>query len=300
MTRAERRRTLTGLLFISPAIVGFFAFVAFPIVASFYYSLTRYDVLSPPQWVGLANYRFLLTKDETFRRGIYNTLYMVVIGLPLHLLFDFLVALLLNQKIRGIALYRTIFYIPSITPAVVSAVLWLWIFNGQYGLLNAALNLVGLPGQGWLTTPALTKPALIFMGAWYGGNTIIILLAGLQDVPQELYEAAEIDGAGAFAKTIYVTLPMISSVIFYTLIIGMIGYFQFFTEAWVLTANRSGDAGGPAESLMFYTIYLYQNAFIFFKMGYASAMAWILFAIILAATVLLFRTSGWVYYRGKN
>ena len=300
MTRVERQRLIAGLLFISPAIVGFLLFVAYPVVASFYYSLHRYDVLSPPRWIGLANYTRLITRDETFVKGITNTLYMVLIGLPIHLAFDLLVALLLNVKIRGMALYRTIFYLPSITPAVVSAVLWLWIFNGQYGLLNAGLNLFGIPPQGWLTNPALTKPSLIFMGAWYGGNTIIIMLAGLQDVPQELYEAAELDGAGVFAKTFYVTLPMISSVIFYTLIIGMIGYFQFFTEAWVLTATREGAAGGPAESLMFYAMYLYQNAFIFFKMGYASAMAWILFLIILGATVLLFRTSGWVYYRSNG
>lgn len=300
LTRNERRRILTGLLFISPAIIGFIVFIAYPLIASFYYSLTRYDVLSAPRWVGFANYQQLFTRDETFRKGIENTLFMVLIGLPIHLLFDLFVALLLNLKIRGLPIYRTIFYMPSVVPAVVSAILWLWIFNGQYGLLNAVLNLFGLPPQGWLTNPALTKPSVIFMGLWYGGNTIIILLAALQDVPLELYEAAELDGAGAVAKTFNVTLPMITPAIFYTLIIGMIGYFQFFTEAWVLTATREGGAGGPAQSLMFYAIYLYQNAFIFFKMGYASAMAWILFIIILVTTIVLFRSSGWVYYRGKN
>lgn len=299
-TRTDRRRLVNGLLFISPAIVGFAVFIAYPLLASLYYSFTDYDVLSPPLWIGLENYQLLLTRDRVFWQSVSNTLFMVLIGLPIHLAFDFGMALLLNLKVRGIAIYRTIFYIPSIVPAVVSAVLWLWIFNGQYGLLNAALGLVGIAPQGWLSDPVLTKPALIFMGAWYGGNTILIMLAALQEVPQELYEAAEIDGAGALSKTINVTLPMISSVIFYTLIIGMIGYFQFFTEAWVLTADRSGAAGGPANSLMFYTIYLYQNAFIFFKMGYASAMAWILFAIILLATVVLFRTAGWVYYRADE
>ena len=291
---------LTGLLFISPAIIGFMVFIAYPLIASLYYSLTRYDVLSAPRWVGFANYEQLFNRDETFRKGIENTLYMVLIGLPIHLLFDLFVALLLNLKVRGMSIYRTIFYMPSVVPAVVSAILWLWIFNGQYGLLNAVLYLFHLPPQGWLTSPALAKPSMIFMGIWYGGNTIIILLAALQDVPVELYEAAELDGAGTVARTFNVTLPMITPAIFYTLIIGTIGYFQFFTEAWVLTATRDGGAGGPAQSLMFYAIYLYQNAFIFFKMGYASAMAWILFLIILVTTILLFRFSDWVYYRGKN
>ncbi|MCD6291230.1 MAG: sugar ABC transporter permease [Anaerolineae bacterium] len=288
-----------GIAFISPAIIGFLAFTIYPVIMSFYYSFTDYNILQSPLWIGLENYQDLIKDDAVFRKAIYNTLYMVLIGLPIHLTFDFLMALLLNTRIRGRSLYRTIFYMPSITPIVATAILWLWIYNPQYGLANSVLKALGLPTIGWIADPFWSKPSLIFMGMWYGGNTILIYLASLQDVPNELLEAAELDGANAIQRTWHVTLPMMSPVIFYTMIMYMISYFQYFTEAWVMTAQRSGAAGGPLNSLMFYTMYLYQNAFQFFKMGYASAMAWILFLIVLAATVLLFKTSGWVYYRSE-
>lgn len=298
--RGRRWRELAlGIAFISPAIIGFLAFTVYPVLMSLYYSFTDYDILQPPLWIGLDNYRDLITRDKTFKIAIWNTVYMVVIGLPIHLVFDFLMAMLLNVKIRGRSLYRTIFYMPSITPIVATAILWLWIYNPQYGLANSVLQALGLPTIGWIADPFWSKPSLIFMGMWYGGNTILIYLAGLREVPTELLEAAELDGANAVRRTWYVTLPMVSPVIFYTLIINMIGYFQYFTEAWVMTAQRSGAAGGPLNSMMFYTMYLYQNAFQFFKMGYASAMAWILFLIVLVATAVLFRTSGWVYYRSE-
>lgn len=297
--RWRGRELALGLAFISPAIIGFLAFTVYPVLMSLYYSFTDYDILQPPLWIGLDNYRDLITRDKTFKIAIWNTVYMVVIGLPIHLVFDFLMAMLLNVKIRGRSLYRTIFYMPSITPIVATAILWLWIYNPQYGLANSVLQALGLPTIGWIADPFWSKPSLIFMGMWYGGNTILIYLAGLREVPAELLEAAELDGANAVRRTWYVTLPMVSPVIFYTLIINMIGYFQYFTEAWVMTAQRSGAAGGPLNSMMFYTMYLYQNAFQFFKMGYASAMAWILFLIVLVATAVLFRTSGWVYYRSE-
>ncbi|MCS7222863.1 MAG: sugar ABC transporter permease [Anaerolineae bacterium] len=298
--RERRWRELAlGIAFISPAIIGFLAFTIYPVLMALYYSFTDYNILQPPLWIGLDNYRDLITRDKTFKIAIWNTLYMVVIGLPIHLVFDFLMAMLLNVKIRGRSLYRTIFYMPSITPIVATAILWLWIYNPQYGLANSVLQALGLPTIGWIADPFWSKPSLIFMGMWYGGNTILIYLAGLREVPAELLEAAELDGANAVRRTWHVTLPMVSPVIFYTLIINMIGYFQYFTEAWVMTAQRSGAAGGPLNSMMFYTMYLYQNAFQFFKMGYASAMAWILFLIVLVATVVLFRTSGWVYYRSE-
>jgi multiple sugar transport system permease protein len=293
------RELALGLAFISPAIIGFLAFTVYPVLMSLYYSFTDYDILQPPLWIGLDNYRDLIARDKTFKIAIWNTVYMVVIGLPIHLVFDFLMAMLLNVKIRGRSLYRTIFYMPSITPIVATAILWLWIYNPQYGLANSVLQALGLPTIGWIADPFWSKPSLIFMGMWYGGNTILIYLAGLREVPTELLEAAELDGANAVRRTWHVTLPMVSPVIFYTLIINMIGYFQYFTEAWVMTAQRSGAAGGPLNSMMFYTMYLYQNAFQFFKMGYASAMAWILFLIVLVATAVLFRTSGWVYYRSE-
>jgi len=288
-----------GLLFISPAIIGFLIFTLYPIIMSFYYSFTDYDILQDPLWIGVDNYRDLITRDKTFRIAIVNTFYMVVIGLPIHLTFDFLIALLLNTKIRGRSIYRTIFYMPTITPVVATAILWLWIYNPQYGLANTILRTLGLPTLGWLADPVWSKPSLILQGMWYGGSTILILLAGLTEVPAEMMEAAELDGASAIRRVWHVTLPMISPVVFYLLITNMIGYFQYFTEAWVMTATREGTAGGPLNSLMFYTIYLYQNAFKFFKMGYASAMAWILFLIVLAATALLFRSSSWVFYRSE-
>jgi multiple sugar transport system permease protein len=295
----RNRDLLKGLLSISPAILGFLMFIIYPIFQSLYYSFTDYNVLQSPLWVGLDNY-VQLFHDRLFILSLQNTLYMVVIGLPIHLVFDFAMALLLNTKIRGLSAYRTIFYLPSITPIVSTAVLWLWIFNAQYGLLNTVLSAVGLRTVGWLTDPAWTKPSMIFMGMWFGGNTILIYLAALQDVPRELLEAAELDGAGSGSKVRHVVLPMVSPVIFYTMVMNLIGYFQYFTEAWVMTASRDGAAGGPSNSLMFYAMYLYQNAFQFFKMGFASAQAWILFVIVLIATVLLFRTSGWVYYRSES
>jgi multiple sugar transport system permease protein len=298
-SRQQRRELAKGLLFISPAIVGFLVFTVYPLIRSLYYSFTDYNILQPPLWIGFENYSRLFN-DRLFTVSLINTLFMVVIGLPIHLVFDFMMALLLNTKIRGLSMYRTVFYLPSITPIVATAVLWLWIFNAQYGLLNTVLNALGLSSIGWLTNPAWTKPSLIFMGLWYGGNTILIYLAALQDVPVETLEAAELDGAGSWAKTRHVVIPMVSPVIFFTLVLNLIGYFQYFTEAWVMTATREGAAGGPLNSLMFYSMYLYQNAFQFFKMGFASAQAWILFLIVLAATVLLFRSSGWVYYRGEK
>jgi multiple sugar transport system permease protein len=299
MSRTQLRSLVVGLAFVSPAIAGLIAFAIWPIFQSLYYSFTDYDILQPPYWLGLENYQDLLT-DRVFGIAVRNTLYMVLIGLPVHILFDFLMALVLNTRIRGLALYRTIFYLPSITPVVASTIVWLWIFNGQYGILSSILQFFGAPPIGFLTDPRWTKPSMIFMGLWFGGNTILIYLAGLRDVPVSLLESAELDGAGALRKTWHITLPMISPVIFYTIIINVIGYFQYFTEAWVMTANRDGSAGGPANSLLFYAMYLYQSAFQQFKMGYASAQAWILFAIVLVATVILFRTSGWVYYRSEE
>jgi multiple sugar transport system permease protein len=293
------RSLLTGLAFISPAIIGFLAFAAWPIIMSLYYSFTNYNVLQPPDFTGLDNYRDLFS-DRLFHTSLLNTLYMVVIGLPVHLIFDFFMAVLLATQIRGLSIYRTIFYLPAITPVVAAAIVWLWIFNGQYGILNTFLGWFGIQRIGWLTDPVYTKPSLIFMGLWFGGNTILIFLAGLRDVPVSLLEAAELDGAGAVQKTIHVTLPMISPVSFYLLIINIIGYFQYFTEAWVLTATRDGAAGGPLNSMLFYAMYLYQTAFQLFKMGYASAQAWVLFLIVLIATAVLFRTSNWVYYRSEE
>jgi multiple sugar transport system permease protein len=300
LSRPQRRHLLTGLLFITPAIFGLALFTIWPMVQSLYYSFTDFNILQPPYWIGLENYEDLF-RDRVFWIGLTNTLIMVGIALPLHLVFNLAMAFLLNSKIRGQAIYRTIFYIPSITPVVAAAIVWMWIFNGQYGVLNEILGWFGVQPIGWLTDPNWVKPALIFMGAWFGGNTILIYLAGLQEVPIDLIESADLDGANAWQKTWSITLPMISPVIFYTIIINIIGYFQYFTEAWVMTANREGAAGGPANAAMFYSMYLYQNAFQQLKMGYASAMAWVLFIVVLIVTGLLFFSSRyWVYYRSEG
>lgn len=299
-SRSRLRDLLIGLAFISPALVGLALFTLIPMAQSLYFSFTDYNILQPPYWLGLKNYERLFN-DRVFWVGLNNTLIMVAVALPLHLIFNMVMAMLLNTRIRGLAIYRTIFYVPSITPLVGSAIVWMWIYNGQYGILNEILGWFGVSPIGWLSDPNWVKPALIFMGAWFGGNTILIYLAGLQEVPVEMLEAAELDGANALQKTWNITLPMISPVIFYTIIINIIGYFQYFTEAWVMTANREGAAGGPANSAMFYSMYLYQNAFQQFKMGYASAQAWILFVIVLVVTGILFLSARyWVYYHAES
>jgi multiple sugar transport system permease protein len=291
----ERSQLALGLAFASPWIFGFLVFTAYPIVASLYYSFTYFDTLSPPVWVGAQNYTRLLAEDPLFWQSLRNTLFMVVFGLPASLVAGLALALLLNQKLRGMAIYRTIFYIPSIVPTVASSVLWMWLLNPQIGLINKMLTAAGVQGPGWLTDPAWSKPALILMGIWGVGSAMIIYLAGLQDVSQELYEAAEIDGAGSAAKLFHVTLPMLSPVIFFNLVMGIIGTFQYFTQVFVMTH------GGPEDSTLFYALHLFNKAFVDLQFGYASAMAWILFAITIAATALVFRSSArWVYYPGET
>ncbi len=288
-----------GLLFVSPMFIGVIAFTIYPLAASLYYSLTDYSALQSPLFIGLDNYKEL-AGDSEFITSIGNTLYMVLLALPLGLILNFALALLLNMRLKGLAFFRTVFYLPTIVPAVATGILWLWILNPQYGLANTLLHVVGINGPGWLADPSWSKPSFILIGLWTGGNAILIYLAGLQDVPAELYEAAELDGAGAVARTRHVTLPMVTPVIFFNLVTGLIAYFQYFTQAYVITVQGDGGVGGPADSTMFFALYLYQNAFTYFKMGYASAQAWVLFVITLICTGVVFGTSGrWVYYRGR-
>lgn len=295
MTRRQKRDLATGLLFASPWIIGFAVFTAYAIAASLYYSFCRYDILSPPQWVGLKNYSRLLADDDVFRTALWNTMYMVILGLPVGLVASLALSLLLNARVKGIAIYRTVFYIPSLVPAVALATLWLWLLNTDIGLVNVLLAKVGISGPGWLTDPEWSKPALILMGLWGVGGSAIIYLAGLQGIPDHLYEAADLDGANAFQKFRHVTLPMLSPVIFFNLIMGLIGSFQYFTQVFIMTG------GGPQDSTLFYALYLFNRAFVDLKMGYASAMAWILFAITLLCTLIVFKTSArWVYYEGAS
>jgi multiple sugar transport system permease protein len=295
LTRAERKGLLTGLLFISPWIIGFLAFRVYPFFASLYYSFTFYPILDRPKWVGLANYTDLFS-DPRFLTSLYNTSYYALGAVPLAALVGILLAMLLNAKVRGLSLFRTIYFLPSITPVVASSIVWLWMFDPINGVINYLLEQVGIQGPGWMGSPQWSKPALILMAMWSVGGAVVIYLAALQDVPRELLEAAALDGANNIQKIRSVTLPMISPVIFFNLITGLIGAFQYFTEVHVMT----GGTGSPADSTLMMSIYLYQSAFQFFKIGYASAQAWVLFLIVIIFTTLLFRISGrLVYYGGK-
>jgi multiple sugar transport system permease protein len=291
MSRGDKKRLAMGLLFISPWIAGFFLFLFYPMISSFYYSLCRYPVLKTPEFIGFANYSRII-HDEYFWKALLNTAFMFI-ELPLMVVLGLALALLLNQGVRGMAFFRTIFYLPAIIPVVASAMLWLWIYNPEYGLANVLLTKLHLPTLRWLVDPRTSKPSFIVMDLWAIGGGMIIYLAALQGVPEHLFEAAELDGAGAWQKLINVILPSISPVMLFMIIMGMIGLFQYFTQAWIMTSPR----GGPEYSTLFYALYLFQNGFEYFRMGYACAMAWILFVVILLATVLVLKFSQhWVYY----
>lgn len=293
---------MLGLLFVSPWLLGFVIFTLYPTVASFYFSLCDYRVLTPPRFIGFGNYASMLHDTDFFWRSVLNTLFMFI-ELPLALAVSLGIALLLNQKLKGIAFFRALYYLPAVIPTVASAMLWVWMLNPEYGIINDLLARTHVAGllaaahvqpQGWLSDPKWSKPAFILLDLWGVGGGVIIYLAGLQGVPQHLYEASQIDGASLWQQFRHVTLPMLSPVIFFNLIMGVIGTFQYFTQTFVMTN------GGPANSTLFYALYLFQNAFQFFRMGEACAMAWILFALSVGATWLVFKTSmRWVYYEGE-
>ena len=290
----DLRRLALGLLFISPWLVHFLLLNAYPMLASFYYSLTSYSVLKPPAFIGLQNYAVLFTDDPRFATALYNTIYYTVGAVGVGTVAAIVMALLLNMRVRGQSIYRTIFYLPSVTPLVAASIVWLWFLNPQYGVLSTILRFFGLPTIGWLSDPAWAKPSLVLLAIWGVGNAVVIYLAGLQDVPRELYEAAEIDGASPWRRFWHVTLPMISPIILFNVVVGMIGASQAFAQVYILTS------GGPADATLLYAYYLYVSAFQFFKMGYASAMAWIVFVLVLVATIAIFRASGrFVHYGGE-
>ena len=291
--QSHMRNNLKGLAFISPWLVGFLAFTIYPILASAYYSTTRYDVLRPARFVGLENYVELFAKDEIFWTVVVNTLYLVVVGVPAGLITAFLLATLLNREMKGRPVFRTIFFIPALVPAVASAEVWRWVYNTNFGVINSVLKSMGLAVIPFLSSVTLAKPSLILIHMWAQGTAIVIFLAALQDVPRSLYDAALVDGANPFQRFLHITIPMTTPSILFVSLTGMIGMFQYFTQGWLLTE------GGPNQATEFYSLYLYRNAFQFFKMGYASALAWILFIVILIFTLLIFRTSDrWVYYAG--
>src|SRR5579871_339674 len=297
--RTLRREIGTALLFTFPWLIGFSVFLLYPLLASIYYSFCDYSVLRPPVYIGAANYRSLY-HDEVFWITIKNTGVYALWALPISTAVAVALALLLNTKVKGMAIYRTIFFIPSLVPMVALAVLWQWIFNGQYGVLNDILGHVGIghfhiKGPDWLGDPAWAKTALVILAAWGVGNAMVIYLAGLQDVPTQLYEAADLDGASWWAQTRHVTLPMLSPVLLFNIIMGIIGTLQVFTVPYVMS-----PAGSPARSIYFYSMYLFDNAFIYHKMGYACAMGWIMFVVILVLTMGALKFSErHVYYGGS-
>ena len=290
----SRRETLTALMFVSPWIIGFSVFLLYPLLASIYYSFCDYSVLRPPVYTGMANYRSL-ARDEVFWETIKNTAVYTAWALPISAVVALSLALLLNTKVKGMAFYRALFYVPSLVPAVAIGVLITWIFNGEHGVLNELLGKLGIEGPKWLGDPAWSKWTLILMAAWGAGNAMVIYLAGLQDVPQPLYEAADLDGATWWQKTRHVTLPMLSPVILFNVIMGVIGTLQVFTVPYLVSPT-----GSPARSIYFYTMYLFDNAFVYHKMGYASAMGWIMFLIILALTLLSLRLSKRFVHYGSS
>lgn len=295
----KTRNTIAGIGFALPWIFGFCLLSAYPILQSAYNSLTTFNLFQPPQFVGLKNYATLFT-DRKFLISLENTLYITVIGTPLNMVFALMIAMLLNQNIRGLSVYRTLFYMPTVMPAVASSALWIWILNPQMGLLNNLLQTFGVPRINWTGNALYTKPALLIMGLWATGNMVIIFLAALKNVSRSLYEASDMDGANAFQKFIHVTLPGISPVLFFQLIISLINNLQYFTQAYLLIgqgASNNVASGGPKNSLLFYSIYLYQKAFTYFDMGTASAMAWILFFLVALLTALVFGfQERWVTY----
>jgi multiple sugar transport system permease protein len=293
------RESLSGLLFVSPFLIGFVIFSALPMLASLVLSLTNFDPRRPDevQFIGLENY-FRMTRDPILLESLWVTVRFALMVVPLTLGFALAVALLVNSTLlAGRNVFRTLFYMPMQIPIVASTLVWMGVLHAQNGWLNIALGAVGLPGPNWLQSPTFVGPALALMGLWGVGNMMLIFLAGLQSVPTELYDAARVDGAGTWARFRYVTVPMISPVLFYNLIISLIATFQYFTQAYVISNGR----GDPDRATLFFNLNLYREAFTFFDMGYASALAWLLFVIVLGLTMLLFRTAGgWVYEGGSR
>ena len=305
---AWRRRALVlGLM--SPWLVGFTVFFGYPLVSSAYLSLTHYDLLSPPRWVGLANYRFLFGQDQQVWPAVRNTLWLMAFAVPLQVLFAFGVALMLTRARRGVGFFRTVFYLPALAPPVAATLGFVYLLNPATGPVNVILAHLGIEGPLWFNSPTWSKPSLVLLGTWGVGNLMIIFLAALIDVPRHLYESALIDGAGPLQRLRWVTLPTISPVILFAVVIGVIESLQYFTQAYVAASIATGQAasesavnlGYPENSTLFYPVLLYTQGFRYFNMGYASAMAMLLLAVALTITLLILRSSRlWVFYQGAG
>lgn len=299
--RKELYKVLKGLAFASPWLIGFLWLTLYPLLASLYYGFTEYAILSAPEWVGLNNFIKMFTRDKFYWISVKNTLYFVAISVPAGTILSIALALLLNAKVRFMSIYRTVYYFPTVVPVVATIMLWAWILNPRVGPLNFLLNLIGIPGPAWMADPNWSKPALIIISLWGMGGSTVIYLAGLQDIPVHLYEAAELDGATGLQKIFNVTLPLLTPTILFNVIMGLIGGFQYFSQAFLSSALDGGPGGAalgsPANSLLFYNLYLYRNAFGYYEMGYASAMAWVLLIFVLLLTLLIFKLTGrFVYY----
>lgn len=292
----DRRESITAYLFILPWIIGFLVFTIGPMLASLYFSFTKYNIIDPPQWVGLSNF-IKLFKDELFIQSIKVTLKYAVMALPLNLIVGFFLAVLLNQKVVAVNVWRTLYFLPSVIAGVAVALVWQRIFNPRIGIVNPFLKNIGIQSPPrWLNDPAWAVPSLVIMSLWSVGGGMIMYLAGLQGISSDLYDSAKVDGANALQRFWHVTIPMMTPVIFYNLIMGLISTFQYFTQVYVITSGE----GGPAWATLFYNLYLYKNAFKYHDMGYASAMAWVLFLVVLGLTILIFRSSEyWVFYEGE-
>jgi multiple sugar transport system permease protein len=303
----RRRGLVLGLM--SPWLVGFTVFFGYPLVSSAYLSLTHYDLLSSPRWVGLANYRFLFEQDQQVWPAVRNTLWLMAIAVPLQVLFAFGVALMLTRARRGVGFFRTVFYLPALAPPVAATLGFVYLLNPATGPVNVILGHLGIEGPLWFNSPTWSKPSLALLGMWGVGNLMIIFLAALIDVPRHLYESALIDGAGPLQRLRWVTLPTISPVILFAVVIGVIESLQYFTQAYVAASIATGQAasesavnlGYPENSTLFYPVLLYTQGFRYFNMGYASAMAMLLLAVALTITLLILRSSRlWVFYQGAG
>jgi multiple sugar transport system permease protein len=302
-SRMARQEAITGWLFASPWIIGFLLFTFIPMAFSVYASFTDYNIIRDPEWIGTQNYVRIFTNDRFFWKSLENTFWLVGFKVPIVMIVSIAIALLLNTNVPGERAFRTIIYLPNVLSGVAAVFLWQWILTPN-GLLNTGLAAVGIRGPAWFADPNWTKPGLIVMGMWWIGGNVLIYLASLKGIPQQLYEAAMIDGAGALAKIRHITLPMLSPTIFFQIVTSIIGTFQIFTTVYILSSSAGADValGGPSQSLLFYVLYLYNRAFgkvgeRGLQMGYASALAWILFVIILAITLFqIWLSKRWVYY----
>jgi multiple sugar transport system permease protein len=296
LTRAQKEN-LAGYLFLLPWFCGLFLLTAGPLLASLYLSFTRYDFFDLPKWVGLANYATLFGDDPRYLHATSVTVQYVLISVPLQLAFALLMALFLNRGLRGLSFYRAVYYLPSLLGGSVAiAIMWRQVFGAE-GLLNQVLALAGIQGRSWIANPEFALYTLVLLRVWQFGSPMVIFLAGLKQIPQELYDAAAVDGAGVLSQFRHITIPLLTPLIFFNLILQMIGAFQAFTPAFIV----SNGSGGPVDSTLFYTLYLYQQVFTAFKMGYGSAMAWVLLVILASATALAFRTSRyWVHYEDQS